>query len=378
MKVRTASGATVSIVAAFFMLLLFVSELSLFLTVEKEDHLFVDVSRSEKLPIYMDMTFHHIPCSLLSLDAMDLSGEHQLGVAANIKKKALNPNGDAIGQAVQHEVGEQASETLSEADVLERAKRGEDPTKKPGYCGPCYGAEATPQQCCNTCDEVRNAYQRAGWSLANLSKIEQCVASGETQEALAAELKRGDGCQIYGFLEVNRVAGNFHFAPGRSFQHAHVHVHDLAAFNAGMFNVSHTVNQLSFGEAYPGAVNPLDKLSNAPPGTGSGMFSYYCKVVPTEYADISGKVIATNQFSVTEHFQATKQKQGQALPGVFFFYELSPIMVRFTERRNSFPHFLTQLCAIIGGVFTVAGMIDKFLYHTIRHMEKKQGMGKLS
>jgi hypothetical protein len=34
--------------------------------------------------------------------------------------------------------------------------------------------------------------------------------------------------------------------------------------------------------------------------------------------------------------------------GAFIFYELSPIMVRFTETRPSFAHFLTQLCAILG------------------------------
>jgi hypothetical protein len=37
-------------------------------------------------------------------------------------------------------------------------------------------------------------------------------------------LKRqaGEGCNIYGYLEVNKVAGNFHFAPGKSFQHGRV------------------------------------------------------------------------------------------------------------------------------------------------------------
>lgn len=32
-------------------------------------------------------------------------------------------------------------------------------------------------------------------------------------------------------------------------------------------------------------------------------------------------------------------------------------MVDVLEHRQSFFHFLTQLCAIIGGVFTVAGMV---------------------
>lgn len=48
-----------------------------------------------------------------------------------------------------------------------------DPTKRPGYCGSCYGAEERPGQCCNTCDEVRLAYRNKGWGLDSLAKIEQ-------------------------------------------------------------------------------------------------------------------------------------------------------------------------------------------------------------
>ncbi len=50
------------------------------------------------------------------------------------------------------------------------------------------------------------------------------------------------------------------------------------------------------------------------------------------------------------------------LPGVFVNYELSPLRVRIYERRRSLGHFLTNCCAIIGGVLTVAGLLDSLLY----------------
>ena len=50
------------------------------------------------------------------------------------------------------------------------------------------------------------------------------------------------------------------------------------------------------------------------------------------------------------------------LPGVFFIYDISPIKVKFTEKQQSFTYFLTSLCAIVGGVFTVAGIIDAAIY----------------
>jgi len=110
---------------------------------------------------------------------------------------------------------------------------------------------------------------------------------------------------------------------------------------------------------------------------------YYAKVVPTAYDYINGEALKTNQFSVTEHYRPLRTNaggmggDGGGLPGVFFFYELSPIMVRFEERKKSFFHFITQLCAILGGVFTVAGMVDRLVYSSMRHLQKKLDVGKL-
>lgn len=72
------------------------------------------------------------------------------------------------------------------------------------------------------------------------------------------------------------------------------------------------------------------------------------------------------------------EASGHGLPGVFVMYDLSPIMVMFTEKQRSFAHFLTSVCAIVGGVFTVAGIIDSLLYHSMRSLKKKVELGKHS
>ena len=64
------------------------------------------------------------------------------------------------------------------------------------------------------------------------------------------------------------------------------------------------------------------------------------------------------------------------MPGVFFSYELSPVMVKYSRKEKSLGHFLTGLCAIIGGVFTVAGILDKLIYNSSRLIEKKIEIGK--
>ncbi len=53
-------------------------------------------------------------------------------------------------------------------------------------------------------------------------------------------------------------------------------------------------------------------------------------MVPTTYIDSHNKTIQSNQYSVTEHFKPTVDTHhGGQLPGVFIFYDLSPIKVHF-------------------------------------------------
>ncbi len=54
-----------------------------------------------------------------------------------------------------------------------------------------------------------------------------------------------------------------------------------------------------------------------------------------------------------------------------------PVQVGIYAHKNSFLHFMTNVCAIVGGVFTVSGIIDAFVYHGDRIIRKKMEMGKL-
>ena len=53
------------------------------------------------------------------------------------------------------------------------------------------------------------------------------------------------------------------------------------------------------------------------------------QVVPTVYTNIRNETLHTNQFSVTENFRESGDTSGggRNLPGVFFFYDMSPIKV---------------------------------------------------
>ena len=52
---------------------------------------------------------------------------------------------------------------------------------------------------------------------------------------------------------------------------------DLIAFTFDQFNISHTINSLSFGDNFPGIKSPLDGESRIVEDT-HGMYQYYIKV----------------------------------------------------------------------------------------------------
>ncbi|KAL4332137.1 hypothetical protein GQ457_07G023470 [Hibiscus cannabinus] len=278
------SGGVITIVSSIVMLLLFFSELRLYVHPAIETKLLVDTSRGETLRINFDVTFPAVACSILSLDAMDISGEQQLDVKHDIVKKRLDAHGNVI------EVRPDGIGILKIEKPLQR--HGGRLEHNETYCGSCYGAEEADDQCCNSCEDVRDAYRSKGWAFSNPDMIDQCKREGFLQKIKDED---GEGCNIYGSLEVNKVAGNFHFAPGKSFEESSFHIHDLQAFQKDSFNVkripivfsffcvyvsmsymkkkdyynlimlheqliqlSHKINRLAFGDSFPGVVNPLD------------------------------------------------------------------------------------------------------------------------
>lgn len=96
---------------------------------------------------------------VLSLDVMDISGEQQRDISHNIVKKRLTQTGIDVP-------GQRGGDLRNEIDKLAE-QRGS------GYCGSCYGGIEPESGCCNSCEEVRQAYTNKGWSFGSPDDIEQ-------------------------------------------------------------------------------------------------------------------------------------------------------------------------------------------------------------
>ena len=222
------------------------------------------------MAINFDITMHHLPCSWLSLDVMDVSGATELDVHHDVWTRRLDPEGNAFTGAIdRRDVGPQHKvELLPEDGTAE--------------CGSCYGASDPDSPCCNTCDDVREAYKAKHWSLPDPVTVKQCHDESHREELLA---QTDEGCHLWGTLHVGRVAGNFHIAPGKSYNGGPIgHAHELSFFNVEHLSVEHTVHALSFGAPFPGQVNPLDGASvrgeaaEVPGGGKPAALQYFLKV----------------------------------------------------------------------------------------------------
>ncbi|CAD7927380.1 unnamed protein product [Amoebophrya sp. A120] len=228
-NIKTKSGGTISLLTYISMLILIAGELRFYLSTRISDHIVVDTTTDEKLPIGLNITFPDLRCDEVSVDTVDSSGENQINI-------------DSGG--------------LQKYPVDRFGRFGEDPVAPEGACLSCYAAASNMPEgsCCNDCKSLKEAYTQAGLSYYKvLKESEQC--------------KHIVGCVVDGDVLVSKVAGNVHVALGKSIvrQGRHVHEFNIRDVSEG-FNTSHIINRLQFGPRFNGLVDaPLRYVEDCGP-----------------------------------------------------------------------------------------------------------------
>nr|XP_025723311.1 endoplasmic reticulum-Golgi intermediate compartment protein 1 [Callorhinus ursinus] len=268
----TYTGAIISVCCCLFILFLFLSELTGFVTTEVVNELYVDDPDKDsggKIDVSLNISLPNLHCELVGLDIQDEMGRHEVGHIDNSMKIPLN---------------------------------------------------------------------------------------------------NGAGCRFEGQFSINKVPGNFH-----------VSTHSATAQPQNP-DMTHVIHKLSFGDTLQvqnvhGAFNALggaDRLTSNPLAS----HDYILKIVPTVYEDKSGKQRYSYQYTVANKEYVAYSHTGRIIPAIWFRYDLSPITVKYTERRQPLYRFITTICAIIGGTFTVAGILDSCIF-TASEAWKKIQLGKM-
>jgi len=312
----TTPGAILSIISITAIVILFTSELVSFLQVQTQSTMYIaQDDADDKLKVNFDVSFPSLPCMVLSVDIQDSMQRHVMDVETNVLKERLDRAGKVIG-VYSHDNQNQESEAY----------------------GHSHGAGA------------------------------HVVKEKEAQDM------KEEGCRVSGFLSLNKVPGNFHVS-------AHGQLSLISKYLQNKVNASHTIHSLWVGstripQEAPGTRQPLDGVSQVASKVdsvkGFTSFEYYLDLVPTVYKKLDGSEVHTYQMTAT-NMEVVNIRQISAL---WFRYSLSPIVVEYTEQRNSFLHFVTYSCAIVGGVFTVAGLISSVIDRSVCLLQKKS-LGKL-
>ncbi|XP_076793183.1 endoplasmic reticulum-Golgi intermediate compartment protein 1 isoform X2 [Arvicanthis niloticus] len=233
----TYTGAIISICCCLFILFLFLSELTGFITTEVVNELYVDDPDKDsggKIDVSLNISLPNLHCELVGLDIQDEMGRHEVGHIDNSMKIPLN---------------------------------------------------------------------------------------------------NGVGCRFEGQFSINKVPGNFH-----------VSTHSATAQPQNP-DMTHIIHKLSFGDTLQvqnvhGAFNALggaDRLTSNPLAS----HDYILKIVPTVYEDKSGKQRYSYQYTVANKEYVAYSHTGRIIPAIWFRYDLSPITVKYTERRQPLYRFIT-------------------------------------
>ena len=175
------------------------------------------------------------------------------------------------------------------------------------------------------------------------------------------------GCLMAGFLLVNRVPGNFHIEARSSY-------HNL---NPVMANLSHRVNALSFGPIMSQkaknmltsipkeyfsleSVSPIDNRVYVNSNLHTA-YHHYLKVVSTHFGqgyDFGSSSLLAYQMVESSQIM---NYEIEDIPEARFSYDLSPMAVVINRKGRRWYEFVTSVCALIGGTFTVVGLLSSFL-----------------
>lgn len=424
----TSQGGVLSVLAVALILLVFLFELWTYVAGEVETAVMLDTNREALLQINFKVTALRLPCEFASVDVWDYLGNTRLDLTKNLHKTMVSgpqgrdilgaysdgnafSNGDSEDEVKAH-IGLSESEEIMQSNFDQ--KLAENAWTFVDFFAPwcihCVKLAPTWEAFAKTVhdkdirvkvfkvDCTKNEFlcrsqQISGYPTLRVYKgnhpqhpdyfgkrtVSTLISWMEsmTHEHAHAKtrLHKEEGCLVEGAIWVNRVPGNFHIT-------AKSKGHD---FDPKAMNLSHVVHHFSFGKPLPRRVIrhlPDDVKRNINPLDGRSFVNteehttheHYIKVVSTHYR--VGKSSIFNHEDSLGYQMATSNHRYKSDPGIpeaKFSFDLSPTAVVIIQGGKRWYEFVTSLCAIIGGIFTVVSLFDGAMYSISKRVKGVQG-----
>jgi len=432
----TIVGVVLSLLAMACMAILFLVELSAFLSTEMDTQIHLDTKGEDgMIRVNFNITMLDLECDYVTVDMLDVMGTNKMDISSNIHKWAIDSTGltkvfqgrnleqrDIIHDSEEHRPLEEAHADGVHAMPITTKEfptfiADHDYTVVDFYApwciwcqrlAPTWEAFAERMEADSSNVKVVSVDCAAENALCQSHKIQayptirffsakdgpehgigdfhkdRTVDALKTWvESLAEDLKHDNvldkpenmkvktgakfpGCIVTGSLRVKRVPGNFHIEP-RSKHHN---------FDPRATNLSHVVNSLEVGNPLPMGITKAvqrvatDEFMRSDPLRGNVYVNYrkhqayhhHLKVVPTDI-EIPTTWRGKNEvrmYNLLSESQINNYEE-DAVPEARFSYDFSPMVVNVAKKGKRWYEFLTSLCAIIGGTFTILGLIDAVL-----------------
>ena len=224
---------------------------------------------------------------------------------------------------------------------------------------------------------IKSRLDKKGRKLDNI-KYE---VSEPNYDKIKTEILQNEGCNLKGHFFVDAVPGSFLITSG--FYGGTVQ--RLASEGLLKINAQHKINEISFGETsqrylvWSNFGKQISKLSYSLNDVKkkyqqfTNVYQYYLKIVPTKYLSYKDEI---NDYQYT--YNSYAERGIQEMPSMHFRYDLSPITVEYKLYKETFLNFIINIFAILGGVFTVTGIIDAIIHKSVAILLRKAEMNKIA
>jgi hypothetical protein len=332
---RSGRSGIITVLCVLLMSYLFVSQCTaFFLTPPKQrlrvddspfptdEHSVLDVDRLPKMEIHFEILLPSLPCPFVNFGIIDGFKESHDNAFARVKLRRLDRQNRLI-------------DTNWESKPYAVS------------CGSCYGASGG---CCNSCKEVRRAFKARGRAPPPLSMIDQCRGS-----EIEYQMIKDEQCRVSGTVVAPPIASTLYIAPGDTYGARKRHVADYLAMNLTIndFNLSHSISSVFIGETDPGE-RAIGNDMVSQEEIGRLKAAYYIRTIREKTR--GGELYRTTASKYVRYRQGRTEK----FPGIFFLYDVSPVIVEY-KRDVSVLHFLVNLMAILGGIYSVGTFLDHIL-----------------
>jgi hypothetical protein len=187
---------------------------------------------------------------------------------------------------------------------------------------------------------------------------------------LVNALNSNEGCFINGYVDISKVPGNIHL----SFHNYASEWNSLTMTHrnlANKVNLNHKFDDFFFGKIGKKFIFRFQKktkgffrdndLPNFLNLKTKKNFDYFIKIIPYQFVDENRGITEYSYEYSISYKESDYVEERDDMPIILIRYEFTPITMRVTILKRNYLHFLTHVCAIVGGVFVIFSLLNKII-----------------